>query len=94
MNERPRTLMNGRESAVGTHPAYQAPAAKVNRNRSELRCKKKELWIFHHILWKTAAGSPNRSLPAPLDDGAGIPFGLPGPRTPPADRVRQATGCG
>ena len=45
--------MNGRESAVGTHRAYQARAARVNQNCHKLRCKKKELWIFRHILWKT-----------------------------------------
>ncbi len=45
--------MNGRESAVGTYRTYQLHAVKVNQNRHKLRCKKKELWIFHQILWKT-----------------------------------------
>ncbi|HET7880437.1 MAG TPA: hypothetical protein VFL55_06090 [Acetobacteraceae bacterium] len=53
--------MNGRESAVGTLPAYQVPAAKVNWNHGKLRCKKKELWIFHHLLWKTARTGANRT---------------------------------
>jgi hypothetical protein len=44
--------MNGRESAVGTYPGYQARGVTVNRNCDRLRCKKKELWIFHNILWK------------------------------------------
>jgi hypothetical protein len=54
--------MNGRESAVGTLPGYQAPTAKVNQNRRKLRCKKKELWIFHHILWKTGRKPSTRAL--------------------------------
>lgn len=45
--------MKGRESAVGTYLAYQASAMMVNQNCRKLRCKKKELWIFYHILWKT-----------------------------------------
>jgi hypothetical protein len=48
--------MNGCESAVGTHSAYQACDVKVNRNRRKLRFKKKELWIFHNLLWTTATG--------------------------------------
>jgi hypothetical protein len=44
--------MNGRESAVGTYPGYQVRGVTVNRNCDRLRCKKKELWIFHNILWK------------------------------------------
>ena len=53
MNERPRTLMNGRESAVGTYWAYQARGARSTRTADKLRFKKKELWIFHQMLWKT-----------------------------------------
>jgi hypothetical protein len=44
--------MKGCESAVGTYLAYQARAAEVNRNRREIRSKKKELWIFRSILWR------------------------------------------
>jgi hypothetical protein len=62
MKDRPRTLMNGCESAVGTHPAYQAGTAKVNRNQRKLRCKKKELWIFDHFLWKTSIQAPSRAM--------------------------------
>jgi hypothetical protein len=39
MNERPRTLMNGGESGVGTHRAYQADAVRVNQNCSEITLK-------------------------------------------------------
>jgi len=54
--------MNGRESAVGTYLAYQARGVMVNQNCRELRCKKKELWIFHHILWKTGRKPSTRTL--------------------------------
>jgi hypothetical protein len=36
MNERPRTLMNGGDSGVGTDRAYQADAVRVNQNCSEI----------------------------------------------------------
>ncbi len=67
--------MNGRELAVGTHLAYQVRGVTVNRNRHELRCKKKELGIFRNILWRNlwAAKSPLRILgdSSPAKQGRG-----------------------
>jgi hypothetical protein len=44
--------MKGCDSGVDTYLAYQASAAQVNRNCREIRCNKKELWIFRNILWR------------------------------------------
>jgi len=50
MNERPRTLMNGGDSGVGTRWAYQADGVGVNQNCQKLRFKKKDLWTIHQML--------------------------------------------
>jgi len=73
--------MNGRESAVGTYLAYQARGVMVNQNSRELRCKKKELWIFHHILWKTN-DSFGESAPCRKPRNEEIRFRPPGARRP------------
>ena len=65
--------MNGRESAVGTHLAYQAHGMTVNQNCHELRCKKKELGIFRHILWRNlwATNRHGESSASPPPRGRG-----------------------
>ena len=37
-------------------------ACAVNQNRDRLRCKKKDLWIFRQILWKTCGHCESRAL--------------------------------
>ncbi|HEY4795327.1 MAG TPA: hypothetical protein VII18_14880 [Mycobacterium sp.] len=63
--------MNGRESAVGTHWAYQVHGVTVNRNRRKLRCKKKELGIFRNILWRNLWAA-NRSGESPANLEASV----------------------
>ena len=75
MNERPRTRMNGRESAVGTGWAYQAGTAAVNQNRQKLRFKKKDLWTICQMLWKT------RRMPSRETDSSPAEMHAPLPRS-------------
>jgi hypothetical protein len=58
--------MNGRESAVGTYSGYQVRGVTVNRNCDRLRCKKKELWIFRDILWKSLWAANREALRLPF----------------------------